>query len=63
MGEPETILWIADFSGDATVKNINLNLAGMQAAGNGTTYVNIERMTINGGAGNDILDQPHQQCQ
>ena len=48
-------LWIADFSGDATVKNINLNLAGIQAAGNGTTYVNIERMTINGGAGNDIL--------
>ena len=48
-------LWIADFSVDASVKNINLNLAGIQAAGNGTTYVNIERMTINGGAGNDIL--------
>ena len=48
-------LWIADFSGDATAKNINLNLAGIQAAGNSTTYVNIERMTINGGAGDDIL--------
>jgi Ca2+-binding RTX toxin-like protein len=48
-------LWIADFSGDASAKNINLNLAGIQAAGNGTTYVNIERMTISGGAGNDIL--------
>ena len=48
-------LWIADFSSDASVKNINLNLAGIQAAGNGTTYVNIERMNINGGAGNDIL--------
>ena len=48
-------LWIADFSGDASVKNINLNLAGIQAAGNGTTYVNIERMNITGGAGNDFL--------
>ena len=48
-------LWIADFSGDSTIKNINLNLAGIQSAGNGTTYVNIERMNILGGAGDDIL--------
>jgi trimeric autotransporter adhesin len=48
-------LWIADFSGDATAKNIDLNLAGIQIAGNGTTYVNVERMNISGGAGNDIL--------
>jgi Ca2+-binding RTX toxin-like protein len=48
-------LWIADFTGDASVKTINLNLSGVQAAGNGTTYVSVERMNISGGAGNDIL--------
>ena len=56
-------LWIADFSGDASAKNINLNLAGIQAAGNGTTYVNIERMNINRRRGQRYSDQPHQQCQ
>jgi serralysin len=48
-------LWIANFSTDATAKSINLNLAGVQSAGNGSTYVNIERMNITGGAGADIL--------
>ena len=48
-------LWIADFSTDPTVKTINLNLAGSQAAGNGTTYTSIERLNISGGAGADVL--------
>ena len=50
-----TDIWISDFSGDASVKTIDLNLAGLQAAGNGTTYVNIERLGFTGGSGNDVI--------
>ena len=54
-GGAGTDLWTADFTGDATAKTINLNLNGVRAAGNGTTYVGIERMAILGGAGDDKL--------
>ena len=50
-----TDIWISDFSGDASVKTIDLNLAGLQSAGNGSTYVNIERLGFTGGSGNDII--------
>jgi Ca2+-binding RTX toxin-like protein len=47
--------WIADFSGDASIKTINLNLTGVRSAGNGTTYVNVERLGFTGGSGNDVI--------
>ncbi len=36
-------LWVADFLADSTVKTINLNLTGLQNAGNGTSYRDLER--------------------
>ena len=47
--------WIADFSGDATAKTINLNLTGLQNAGNATSYRDLERLSFTGGAGNDVI--------
>ncbi len=47
--------WVANFSGDASAKTINLNLAGVQSAGNGSTYARIERLDFTGGSGNDVI--------
>ncbi|MGQ0565217.1 MAG: beta strand repeat-containing protein [Gemmobacter sp.] len=48
-------LWTSDFSGDGTAKVINLSLAGVQNAGNGTTYTEIERLGFTGGSGDDVI--------
>jgi Ca2+-binding RTX toxin-like protein len=55
-GGDGTDQWAADFSADATAKTIDLSLAGVQNAGNGSTYVNVERLNILGGAGNDRFE-------
>ena len=54
-GGADTDLWTSDFSSDGTAKTINVNLAGVQAAGNGTTYANFERLNFTGGSGNDVI--------
>ncbi|MGL6210956.1 MAG: calcium-binding protein, partial [Paracoccaceae bacterium] len=48
-------LWVADFGNNATAAVINLNLAGINATGNGSTYANLERLNVLGGAGNDVF--------
>lgn len=50
-----TDTWVADLSAQAGAKAIDLRLTGTQAAGSGTTYVNIEAMNMTTGAGNDLL--------
>ncbi len=54
-GGADNDLWIADFSTDATAKTIDLRLGGLQSAGNGTTYQNVEALNVNAGSGNDLL--------
>ncbi len=50
-----TDVWIADFSNNATAATVNVNLIGVHAAGNGSTYNNIERLNLTGGVGDDVF--------
>ncbi len=52
-------LWIADFSGDASAKVVDVTLTGQQSAGNGTVYQDFERLGLKGGAGNDLFITRH----
>jgi len=54
-GGSDADTWNADFSAETTAKSIDLTLGGIQSAGGGTTYTNIEAMVISAGSGNDLL--------
>ena len=54
-GGTGTDLWIADFSQTTSAKTVNINLAGVQSTADGSTYSNLERLGLTGGAGSDVF--------